>query len=180
MNVITRAKFVMLAPLLTSCLVASPLVAQSAHPAPAKRKVVALTPGSCAQVAAGDELVFEWNPAFENPAMVTGMQRITMLFAQRGQEQAALQDKSGFYLIANRDAKRAGLRGSTIAPLPNGFFQVHFRPVVLYRVQPGQYNLVWARADARMDPRYHGPRLLSTNDPAHSFFCLDVVAASKP
>ncbi|SNT41627.1 hypothetical protein SAMN05421770_11249 [Granulicella rosea] len=161
--------------LLAAHLLAPALQAQ-ANPRPA----VELTQNGCAQVGEGDTISFDWNPGFDHAGGVTGMRRVFLLFAPRGEEAQAEPGRGGILLSATRSAERTGLHGSlhgsTIAAQPNGFYRVTFRPS-LHGAEPGEYRLVDARVDARVDTRYRGARPEMTNNPVRSAYCLRILPA---
>lgn len=164
---------------LTVLLSASALVAQ--HGAPAHGpgyvgKTVPLTPGNCAQIADGDSVTLEWNPAFDNPAAVTGLWDMVLTFSRRGEEGGSRRGYAGIVLRAHPHiSPDLDPFPDAVVAAPNGFYRIHFR-VVTRDLKPGEYQLIDARADAQTPPGYDGKKPEMTNSPLGSAFCLTVAA----
>ena len=163
---------------LLSLAAASALHAQNVGTTVKPDHVVSLTSDSCAQVAEGDVITFDWNPAFEHSGRVTGLQGLTLVFAQRGEEEQAMQGRGGIVLSARKTAERAMPRDSANAPLVNGYYRSTFRPN-LHGVEPGEYHLVSAHADARVNAGDNDTRPELGNSPLRLPFCLNVVSVTQ-
>ena len=161
---------------MVSAVFAAHLLAPSVRAQATLRPAVELTQNGCAQVSEGDTISFDWNPGWDHAGGVTGLRRVFLLFAQRGEEEQAQPRRGGILLAATRSAERTGLHGSSIAAQPNGFYRVTFRPF-LHGAEPGEYRLVDARGDARVDARYQGARPEMTNNPVRSSYCLQILPA---
>ena len=145
-------------------------VAQTAGP-----RLVSLTPGICPVVADGDIVTLAWNPGFEHE--VAGLQRFELAFAKPAENDRVLRQGAPLRLIAapRLHGELPGTVDSEIEPGANGFFLLRLH-VQLSALESGEYVLVDAYADARMNPDSQGRGVTMTNSPLRSSFCLNVVA----
>jgi hypothetical protein len=157
------------------------LAAQLPRPALATvGRSVTLIPGVCVRIAQGDDLIFEWNPAFDIPSPVLGLQEFALSFQREDIPGQAVQGRTQFVLRANYMAERSGARNSTVTSASNGYFQMRFH-IHLLSIEPGEYHLVSARTIAKLDPGYQGPQPAMTNSPLRYPFCVEVAdPAGKP
>jgi len=161
-------------------LVAGGAAAQSAAPSGEPKvtgRSITLLPGTCPQVMPGDELVLEWNPAFDVPGGATGVLTMLLSFRKAGQTGPDPQGHREFLLRATYFGKRAG-RPSEITQLPNGFLQFRFH-VPHQDIEPGEYRVATARSIPRT-LEDHAVNAPMTNSPMNSSFCLNVVPWSAP
>jgi len=166
------------ASVLLSLAAASALPAQDGGKAVKPDHVVVLTSDSCARVAEGDVITFDWNPAFEHSGRVTGLQGLTMVFARRGEEEQAALGQAGIVLSARKTVERAMPRDAVNAPLVNGYYRSTFRPN-FHGAEPGEYHLVIAQADAQVHAEDYDTRPETGNSPLRFPYCLNVVPSTQ-
>jgi hypothetical protein len=143
-----------------------------ASPAPV---VSALNPGVCQNVADGDIVTLDWNPAFDDMSSVTGLQEMSLRFVKMGDEAVARRTRAGLILTAGR--QRPAPVDEPIVAEPNGYFRIRFQ-VNLRQSEPGEYRLAEATAEAALPNNFPGRHPRMTNDPVRSAFCFNVVASA--
>lgn len=163
--------------LLSACLLAGGAGARGRAQAPAPKAVV-LTPDSCARVTEGDDLSFQWNPAFDPGGTAVGLSEFELVFAPHA-EATPGQRSRGFNLIFTaRAADRDPDSPTMVIQGLNGSFQMRFH-FSQKGVPPGTYDLVEAVATPMVDPTYQGSSPQMTNSPLRSPYCLEVVSATR-
>jgi hypothetical protein len=134
-------------------------------------RAVPLVSDTCPVVHAGDSLTLEWNPGFEQPWAVTGVNSITLGFAPLENNDAPVHLRSVFEL----QGKSVAVNDLTST---NGYF--HLEISVSRKIPPGVYRLVNARVRVKVLPNYDGPSPVMTVSPARDRFCITVVRSSTP
>jgi hypothetical protein len=160
------------AAMLLTMILGSPLHAASTG----VPREVALTPGNCAQVTEGDILTLDWNPAFENPASVSGIADFHLAFGSPGESSSSRRRPSLVLETVHRGETVSSEPG--IQPIPNGYFHLRFL-VHLANVETGTYHLIDAQAVPILDPDFHGETPRMTNTPLNFPFCLNVIADAR-
>ena len=147
----------------------SPRAQSTSAPAPSPE--VPLLPGTCPQVADGDTVILDWNPGFLAWGICGGLRDFALSFGLRGKERS---HRGGGLTLRVATLKTESRTDQAIADIGNGFFRLRFK-VNLHAVEPGEYHLVRADAEANADGANAGGAPQMTNSPTRYSFCVDVL-----
>lgn len=152
---------------LASLLAVTPSHAWSGDPTPGK--TVNLVPDSCPVVSKGDSIALDWNPGFDHPSVVVGLDRFSLEFSRVGSD--------GIVRIPHGMFEIRGIGQSLSADsIGNGYFHIELK--LNRRMPPGVYRVVGAASIGKTIPEYSGPLLTMTNSPTRERFCITISGPS--
>ena len=132
---------------------------QATPPSP---HVIPLEIATCAVIARGGIISLDWNPGFDYPSAVAGIDQFSLIFTSVGPDGSTSLHPGapGMHLA----------RLVSATPEPNGFYHFEFRLLA----PPGNFRVVGAAIKPRLVPGSDGPTPQMTNSPARDRLCVTV------